>query len=123
MKICRIFLALSVLILAGCSKALDIELDPEVDIYLSSDSERKLRLTSKDETYVDLNMWLREHRSSWHSTSGRYPGGVYLKSGSYGIQITDSHVVLYSTTSSQPKAIYIQKMDKGELSGIRSLGK
>jgi len=90
---------------------------------LSSDSERKLRLTSKDETYVDLNMWLREHRSSWHSTSGRYPGGVYLKSGSYGIQITDSHVVLYSTTSSQPKAIYIQKMDKGELSGIRSLGK
>ncbi|MCU7796722.1 MAG: hypothetical protein KZQ75_06295 [Candidatus Thiodiazotropha sp. (ex Myrtea spinifera)] len=94
-----------------------------MNLFLSNDSEQRIRLTPKDEEHALLNKWLREHRSGWHTTSGRYPGGVYIKSGSYGIQITETHVVLYSTTHPEPKAIYIQPAGKGELSDIRNIGK
>ncbi len=119
----KIFIILSVLVLVSCSKSLDIQLEPEVNVFLSNDSEKKIRLTSKDKEYTNLNKWLREHSSGWHSTSGRYPGGVYIKSGIYGIQITETHVVLYSTTSPKPRTIYIQEIGKGKLSGIRNIGK
>ena len=122
-KMSRIFIILSVLVLVSCSKSLDIQLDPEVSVFLSNDSEQRIRLTPKDEEYAVLNEWLHEHRSAWYVTSGRYPGGVYVKSGSYGIQITKTHVVLYSTINPEPKAMYIQKIGKGELSGIRNIGK
>lgn len=114
---------MSVLVLVSCSESLDIQLEPEVNVFLSNDSEQRIRLTPKDKEYAVLNEWLREHRSGWYSTSGRYPGGVYIKSGSYGIQITKSHVVLYSTSNPEPKAIYIQKVSKSELSEIRNIGK
>ncbi|MCU7807307.1 MAG: hypothetical protein KZQ73_05485 [Candidatus Thiodiazotropha sp. (ex Semelilucina semeliformis)] len=119
----RILIILSLLVLVGCSKSLDIQLEPEVNLFLSSDGVQKIRLTPEDNEYAVLNKWLREHRSGWYSTSGRYPGGVYIKSGNDGIQITETHVVLYSTTPPKPKAIYIQKVAKGELSEIRSVGK
>ncbi|MCU7811249.1 MAG: hypothetical protein KZQ77_08425 [Candidatus Thiodiazotropha sp. (ex Notomyrtea botanica)] len=119
----RILIILSALVLAGCSQSLDIQLAPEVSAFLSNDSEQIIRLTPKNREYAELNKWLREHRSGWYSTSGRYPGGLYIKSGSYGIQITDTHVVLYSTTPPKPKAIYIQKVAKGELSVLRNVGK
>lgn len=118
-----IFIILSVLVLVGCSQSLDIQLESEVNVYLSNDSERKILLTPQDKEYANLNEWLREHRSGWYPTSGSYPGGVYLKSGIYGIQITETHVVLYSTTYSEPRAIYIQKIGKGKLNGIKKLGK
>ena len=107
----------------GCSKSLDIKLEPEVNVFLSNDSEQRIRLTPQDKEYAALNEWLREHRSGWYSTSGRYPGGVYIKSGSNGIQITKTLVVIYSTAHPEPKAMYIQKIGKGELSGVRSIGK
>ena len=119
----RIFIILSVLVLVSCSQSLDIQLEPEVNIFLSNDSEQIIRLTPKDKEYRNLNEWLREHRSDWYPTSGGYPGGVYIKSGIYGIQITETHVVLYSTTSPEPRSIYIQKIDRDELSGIRNIGK
>ena len=119
----RIFIFFSVLVLVGCSETLDIQLEPELTIFLSNDSDARIRLTQADKEHAVLKEWLHEHRSGWHPTSGRYPGGVYLKSGNYGIQITDTHVVLYSTTSHEPKAMYIQKIDKNELNGIRSLGR
>ena len=119
----RILIILSVLVLVSCSKSLDIQLEPEVTVFLSNDSKQKITLTPKDKEYTNLNEWLREHSSSWHTTSGRYPGGVYIKSGTYGIQITETHVVLYSTTSPQPRSIYIQEVGKGKLSGIRNIGK
>ena len=122
-KMRRIFIILSVLVLVGCSESLDIQLEPEVNVFLSNDSEKKIRLTPKDKEYGNLNEWLREHRSGWYPTSGRYPGGVYIKSGIYGIQITETHVVLYSTTYSEPRSIYIQKIGKDKLSGIRNIGK
>ena len=119
----RIFLVLLVMLLVACSESITIQLDPEVNVFLSHDRSQNIRLTSEDKEYVSLNEWLRLNSSGWHSTSGRYPGGVYLRSGNYGIQVTDAHVILYSTTSDEPKALYIQNLDKGDLSGIRNLGK
>jgi len=119
----RIFLVLSVLLLVSCSQSVDIQLDPEVSVLLSNDSEQSIRLTSKDKEYLSLNVWLNKHSSSWQPTSGRYRGGVYLTSGDYGIQITENHVVLYSAIYDEPKAIYIQKVGEGELSGMVNLGK
>ncbi len=114
---------MSVLILMGCSESLDVQLEPEVTVYFSDDSEQRLSLTSADNEYAVLNEWLQEHNSDWYPTSGRYPGGVYIKSGRYGIQITKIHIVLYSTTSSEPKAIYVQQIARNELSEIKNLGK
>jgi len=122
-KTSRILIILSVLVLVSCSESLDIQLEPEVNVFLSNDSEKIIRLTPKDKEYRSLNEWLREHRSGWYPTSGRYPGGVYIKSGIYGIQITETHAVLYSTTHPEPRSIYIQKISKGKLSGIRNIGK
>ena len=119
----RIFIILSLLVIAGCSQSLDIQLEPEVNVFLSDDREKKISLTSKDKAYTTLNEWLREHDSDWYSTSGRYRGGVYIKSGADGIQVTDTHVVLYSTTGSKPKAIYIQTFERDELTEIRNIGK
>ena len=122
-KMSRILIILSVLVLVSCSESLDIQLESEVNVFLSNDREQRIRLTQKDKEYAVLNEWLREHRSGWYPTSGRYPGGVYIKSGDYGIQITETHVVLYSTTYSEPRSIYIQKVGKGKLSGMRNIGK
>ena len=122
-KLSRIFIVLSVLLLVSCSNSVDIQLEPEVDVFLSNDSEKKIRLTPKDKEYGVLNEWLREHRSDWYVTSGRYPGGVFIKSGRYGIQITEVHVVLYSTAHPKPEAIYIQQIAKDELTGIQNIGK
>ena len=119
----RIIVLLLVMVLVSCSQSFDIQLEPEVSLFLNNDTEQRIRLTHKDEVYVSLNEWLHENRSGWHITSGRYPGGVYVKSGNHGIQITKTHVVIYSTASNEPKAIYIQGIEKGELSGIRSFGK
>ncbi len=122
-KVNRIFIILSVLVLVGCSETLDIQLDPEVYVFTSSVSEKKIPLTPKDDEYATLKEWLHQHRSDWYSTSGRYPGGVYIESGNYGIQVTETHVVLYSTNIPEPRAIFIQKIAKKELSGIKNMGK
>jgi hypothetical protein len=122
-QINRIIIILLVVVLAGCSKSFDIQLEPEVSLFLNNDTEQRIRLTQKDEVYVELNEWLHENRSDWYVTSGRYPGGMYVKSGKYGIQVTDKHVVIYSTTGNEPKAIYIQVIQKGELSSIRNFAK
>ena len=106
----------------SCSESQDIQLEPEVNVFFSNDSEKTIRLTPNDKEYGRLNKWLLEHRSGWHPTSGHYPGGVYIKSGIHGIQITETHVVIYSTTSPEPKSMYIQKIGKDELNGIRSIG-
>jgi len=118
----RIFFVLSVLLLVGCSKSLDIKLDPDVSVFLSSDSEQKIHLTIEDKEYVALNEWLNEHSSSWQPTSGVYDGGVYLTSGIYGIQITEKQVIIYSSIHNDPQAIYIQQLAKDELRDIKNIG-
>lgn len=108
--------------LISCSESLDIQLPPEVKVFTNNGNQQGIRLTSTDKEYAVLSQWLREHRSDWHFTSGKYPGGVYIKSGQYGIQITQTHVILYSTTSPEPQAVYIQKISKSELSEIKNMG-
>ena len=119
----RIIILFLVVVLVSCSQTFDIQLEPEVSLFINNDTEQRIPLTQKDEVYVILNEWLHENSSDWHITSGRYPGGVYVKSGNHGIQITEKHVVIYSTASNEPKAIYIQGIEKGELSRIRNFGK
>lgn len=119
----RIIVLLLAMVLMSCSKAVDIQLEPEVEVFFSNDTKQRIRLTKKDEVYVVLNEWLHNNRADWYTTSGRYSGGVYIKSGIYGIQVTESKVIIYSTTSNKPKAIYIQDIQKGELSKVIHLGK
>ncbi|MBV1919597.1 MAG: hypothetical protein KUG73_02870 [Pseudomonadales bacterium] len=118
----RIFMILLVLVLVGCTESLNVQLDPEEVVFFSDDSEKRVPISQKDQAYKELNKWLSEHNSGWYTTAGQYPGGVYLKSSDYGIQVTENHVVLYSTEYKDSRAIYIQNIDKGELSGIRNLG-
>tara|TARA_B110000467_G_C18181012_1_gene400564 strand:+ start:406 stop:741 length:336 start_codon:yes stop_codon:yes gene_type:complete len=106
------------MLVVSCSKPLDIQLEPEVHMFISNDSEKKIRLTQEDEAYVFLNTWLHENKANWFPTSGRYPDGVYIKSGAYGIQITELKVIIYTTLGSEPQAIYIQDINKGELNKI-----
>ena len=119
----KVFIILSILALMGCSEPIEIQLDPEVNVYLSDGGGKTVQLTSKDKEYAELNKWLSDHKSDWYSTSGQYRGGVYIKSGKYGIQVTKIHVVLYSTSTPKPRAIYIQQIGVGELKGIRNFGK
>lgn len=119
----RIIILILVMVTASCSKSLDIQLEPEVSLFLNKDMKQPIRLTQKDEVYVVLNQWLSENNSDWYVTSGRYSGGVYVKSGNHGIQVTATHVIIYSTTSYEPKAIYIQSIKQDELSLIRGLEK
>jgi len=119
----RITILLLAVLLASCSQSLDIQLEPEVTLFVHNDAEQRIPLTQKDEVYVILNEWLHENKSDWYATSGRYPGGVYVKSGKYGIQVTATHVVIYSTTGNEPRALYIQGIEKGELSRIRDYQK
>ena len=119
----KIIILLLVVVLVSCSQSLDIQLEPEVSLFLNNDAEQRIRLTQKDAAYVVLNEWLHENRTDWYATSGRYPGGVYVKSGDNGIQVTETRVVIYSTSGHEPKALYIQSIKKGELSRIRNFGK
>ena len=120
-KISKVLTVLAMLLVASCSSSLDVQLDPEVNAYISQEDGKKIRLTANDKAYAALSQWLDEHRSGWYSTSGRYPGGVYIKSADYGIQVTETHVILYSTTSSEPRALYIQQADPNELREVRAL--
>jgi len=121
----RMILVLSTLIfmLMGCSKPIDVQLDSEITVFLSSDSAQKIQLTAKDAEYALLKKWLEQNKGNWLSTSGRYPGGVYLTSGGYGIQVIDSKVVLYSNITVKPTAIYAQEIERSELRIVKDLGK
>ena len=118
----KIIVLLFAMVLMSCSKSFYLQLEPEIEVLFSNDTEQKIRLTEKDEVYIALNEWLHNNRTGWYATSGRYPGGVYIKSGFYGIQVTESKVVIYSTTSKKPKAIFIHEIHKDELSKVIDLG-
>ena len=119
----RLFIILSLLILTSCSESLDIPLEPEVSVYLSNDREKTISLTHKDKEYAVLKEWLLKNNSGWHATSGEYPGGVYIKSGNHGIQVTEHFVIIYSTSHPEPRAVYIQKIGRDSLSEIRNIAR
>jgi len=119
----KIIILILVMCLLGCSKVVDIQLEPEVQMFLRSDLQQKITLTHKDPAYIELKEWLDENKANWQSTSGRYPDGVYVKSGDYGIQVTELKVIIYPTVGSAPKAIYIQQISKDELRKVFNFGK
>lgn len=123
MKKYILVLSILLLVLTGCSKLVDVQLDPEVTVFLSNGAEQKIQLTAKDAEYVMLKEWLEQHKADWLSTSGRYSGGVYLTSGNYGIQVTDSKVVLYSSIKDNPTAIYAQEIERSDLKALKQLKK
>ena len=118
----RIVVLFLILLLAGCSEPLDLELETEVSVFLTGDGKEKITLRQQDEAYSELDRWLADNSSGWYVTSGRYRGGVYVQSGNHGIQITDKHVVIYSTAGSEARAMYIQSIADDELRNVRSLG-
>jgi hypothetical protein len=123
MKKYILVLSMLLLVLTGCSKLVDVQLDAEVTVFLSNSSEQKVQLTAKDAEYVMLKEWLALHKGDWLSTSGRYSGGVYLTSGNYGIQVTDSKVVLYTNITDKPTAIYAQEIERSDLKALKQLKK
>jgi len=116
-------LILSVLVLTGCSKVVDIQLAPEVKVLFSKERDKTLQLTQNDPAYQELNKWLSEHQSGWYPTSGKYPGGVYIVSGDKGIQVTERRVVIYSTENKKTEAIFVQEINNNELLTIKNVGK
>ena len=116
-------LSMLALLLIGCGKSVEVPLDPEVVVFLSAGSTETVRLTEDDAEYAILKAWLEQHQTSWLSTSGRYAGGIYLTSGQYGIQVTDSKVVLYANITDNPTAIYAQEIARSDLKTLKLLGK
>jgi hypothetical protein len=108
-------------IITGCSGSFDLQLEPQVQAYLSVDNKKPLSLSANDLAYQELELWLREHTSGWIHASGRYPGGVYIKSGDRGIQVAPQHLVIYDTRGTQPRAIYIQHIGPNELLTVKQL--
>lgn len=119
----RIIILLLALALFGCSKSLDIQLEPQVQMFVSDKSQKTLNFTEQDQAYQLLNKWLAEHKTNWFATSGRYPGGVYIKSGVHGIQVTKTKVIIYSTEGNEPKALYAQELKSGELTSLLNFTK
>jgi len=116
-------LSILLLMLMGCSKLVDVQLDPEVTVFLSNSGGQEIQLTAKDAEYIMLQEWLEQNKAGWLSTSGKYSDGVYLTSGDYGIQVTDSKVVLYTSITDKPRAIYAQEIERSDLKALKKLEK
>jgi hypothetical protein len=123
MKKYILILSTLLFVLTACSKTVDVKLEPEVTAFLQAGSDKKINLTEQDPEYILLKEWLAQHQASWLSTSGRYSGGIYLISGEYGIQITESKVVLYSNITDKPTAIYAQEIERIDLKALKDLAK
>jgi len=123
MKKNMLVLSVLLLMLMGCSKLVEVKLDPEVTVFLSDSARQEIQLTSKDAEYIMLQEWLAQNKAGWLSTSGQYPGGVYLTSDNYGIQVTDSKVVLYTSITDNPRAIYAQEIERSDLKELKNLKK
>jgi len=123
MKKNMLVLSILLLMLMGCSKLVEVQLDPEVTVFLSDSGGQKIQLTAKDAEYIILEEWLKENKAGWLSTSGIYSGGVYLTSDNYGIQVIDSKVVLYTSITDKPRAIYAQEIERSDLKELKNLNK
>ncbi len=110
---------LAVVALAGCSKAIQVQLQPEVLAYQSDDKTNPFTLSKNDKAYVALSQWLAENQSGWYSTSGKYPGGIYIVSGEDGIQVTEGRVILYRIKNGTPSAIYVQEINRSDLKVVK----
>lgn len=107
--------------LIACSKAVNIELSPQVTVFISEGSDKKIQLTKADLAYSTLNNWLKNNQEGWYSTSGKYSGGVYLVSGERGIQVTELKVIIYTNVADSPQAIYVKEITRDELAELKKL--
>ncbi len=123
MKKYLLVLSTLLFVLMGCSKSVDVQLDEKVTVFLSDGSNRKIQLNAQNPEYIMLKEWLEQNKANWLSASGRYSGGIYLTSGSYGIQVTASKVVLYTSITDKPTAIYAQEIERIDLRALKDLGK
>jgi len=123
MKNYLLVLSTLLLLIMGCSKSIDVQLDPELTVFVSAGSDKTIQLTKQDAAYKMLSEWLRENKAGWLPTSGHYAGGIYLTSGSYGIQVIDTKVVLYSSITDNPSAIYAQEIERSDLRALKDLAK
>lgn len=112
----------SLLWVVGCTETVHIQLEPKVNAYVATNSQQAISLDASNPAHKELNTWLSEHQTGWHNTSGRFPGGVYIKSGKDGIQVTGMEVVIYSTTGPAPDARYVRNVGKKELPLVRAIG-
>ena len=112
----------SLLLMTGCSETVKIQLEPEVGAYIVTDSKTKISLIKTDPAHLELNSWLKENQTGWHNTSGRFAGGVYIKSGVNGIQVSGMEIIIYSTTGSEPDAKFVRSVGKTELPLVRAIG-
>jgi hypothetical protein len=112
----------SLLLMTGCSETVKIQLEPEVGAYIVTDSKTKISLTKTDPAHLELNSWLKENQTGWHNTSGRFAGGVYIKSGVNGIQVSGMEIIIYSTAGSEPDAKFVRSVGKTELPLVRAIG-
>ena len=112
----------SLIFMAGCTETVNIQLESKVDAYLVTDRTQAINLIETDAAHIELNTWLRENNTGWHITSGRYPGGIYIKSGSDGIQVSGMEIIIYSTTGPEPEAKYVRNVGKTELPVVRGVG-
>lgn len=123
MKKYILVLSAMLMLLMGCTQSVEVKLEPEVQVFLSENTEKTIRLSETDAEHALLKKWLAEHKDGWLTTSGKYSGGVYLTSGEFGIQITTSKVVLYTDITTTPTAIYAQEIERSELRALKDLGK
>lgn len=116
-----IVLLLAIFLLAGCSKVVEVQLAPEVNVLFSKERDKTISLTNHDPAYIELNNWLSENTSGWYPTSGKYPGGVYVISGDQGIQVTERRVVIYSTENGKTEATFVQEINNSDLLTIKNV--
>lgn len=108
-------------VLMGCSKFVEMSLAPEVTVFISGANEKSFKLSDQDEAHKALSYWLATHQDGWYSTSGKFPGGVYLVSGTEGIQVTENKVVIYTNVNSDPQATHVYEIDKNDLKIVKQL--
>jgi hypothetical protein len=115
-------LLVSLLLMAGCTETVNIQLEPKVGAYIVTDSKTKIELVETDPAHLELNSWLEENQTGWHNTTGRFAGGVYIKSGINGIQVTGMEVIIYSTKGLEPNARFVRSVGRTELPFVRAIG-
>ena len=110
------------ILLAACSKTVDIQLTSEVKVFFSDNKDKTIQLKAGDAAYDVLKDWLVSHKGGWLTASGQFAGGVYILSGDYGIQITETKVIVYSTKGDKPQALYAQQITRSEFKNIKRAG-
>lgn len=119
----RVLFLCSVLFMVGCTSAVEVQLEPELTVFLTNDQNNTVSLSNTDEAYQELQSWLRENRDDWYITTGSFAGGVYVQTGEQGIQVTRSQVVFYSKVGDSISATHVQAISGGELRSVKTLTK